>query len=170
MLSIYGKLDNYHITSVGKEDLDYMHKWYNHQQLLNQHESRTLNKDEFYDSFLGYVISNQEFFLKISIEDRTVGMVKGHLNNEEKNELWLTDVIMDKEVIEEEVFKKLIDGIIKILDEELNIDECYVGVFISTEENRKRWNKNGFNHVRTVHNYFSINNVKIDGEIMVRGC
>ncbi|MCM1990708.1 GNAT family N-acetyltransferase [Oceanirhabdus seepicola] len=170
MLSIYGKLGNYHITSVGKEDLEYMHKWYNYQQFLNQHESRILNREEFYDSFLGYVISNQEFFLKISIEDKTVGMVKGHLNNEDKNELWLTDVLMDNEVIKEQDFKELIDGIIKILDDELHIDECYVGVFIATEENNERWNKIGFIHVRTIHNYFTINNEKIDGDIMVKKC
>lgn len=169
MIYMCENMNTYQMSSIMEEDVEGIREWYNKQNILRGRERKVMSGEEFQDCFLGYALSDEEFFVKITMHGKIAGMIKGHITCNQENELWITHVVFDKEY-EGDHGKEWLRWFIENMKARFEIKICFAGVFENTDEVKAVFGRSQFEKFRTVSNYFSVKGEKVDGEILFKIC
>ncbi|MCY6354950.1 GNAT family N-acetyltransferase [Clostridium sp. ZS2-4] len=129
MFDIRLKFENIEILSIEKEDLESIYKWYvKEENFLYKRQQETMNKNQFYERFLEYYLSECEFFLKIIRNKQLIGIIKGRIEFKNPNEVWLGYMILDHSLRGKGLGGKVLKEIIKYFCVECGICNFYAKV------------------------------------------
>lgn len=165
MFDIHLVIDDISITSLEKQDILPVQKWINLQN-HNSLSEKPLASKEFYERFLEYYVSENEFFLKICKEDKLIGVLKGRMEFKTNNEAWLWYFLIDHEYRQQGIGSYIITNIIKYFIEELGVDHIYTGVSEKDISFIKFWKNNNFRLQRVAKNFFNVSGEDLDMLIM----
>lgn len=161
MFDIHLDIGNISISSIEKEDLISIQKWINTQYYYSDNEKPLVLKD-FYERFLEYYVSENEFFLKINKEDKMIGVLKGRMEFKSTNEVWIWYYLLENEYRRKGIGSAIINGIIKYFQEELGIYSFFVLVSEKDINILNFWKKNKFKLLRVSKDFFNIAGEKKD--------
>lgn len=169
MIYICENMKTYQMSSIMEEDIEKVRSWYNLQNILKGEERKVMNNKEFEDCFLGYALSEEEFFIKITYSEDIVGIIKGHITKGQNDELWITNGMIDRGQ-DRIKFKEVLEEFLSLMGEIYGVKICFAGVFEYRGNQCEEFEKNGFEKFRKIKNYFTIDGIKIDGEILFKNC
>lgn len=166
MFDVHIQLEDINISSIEKQDVLDIQKWINYQTCNSTDRDKPLPLTEFYERFLEYYISESEFFLKINLGDKLIGVLKGRIEFKNPNEVWLSYFILDHNLRGRGIGSKIIDNIKNYFLHNFGIDNFYTGVCEKDTRILKFWKKNNFQLFRVSKNYFNNDGQELDMIIM----
>lgn len=161
MFDIQLNMENISISSIEKEDVVPVQHWINNQYNNSENEKPLMFKD-FYERFLEYYVSESEFFLKINMDDKIIGVIKGRIEFKNSSEVWIWYYLLDNEYRRKNIGSQIIRGIIKYFKVELGIFNFYTGVCEKDISILSFWKKNNFKFIRISKDFFNISGKEMD--------
>lgn len=162
MFKINIESNGINIRNIEEEDILYIQKWFNYQQLFYTDKNKPLDLKEFYERYLEYYLSEGEFFLKILKEDTIVGMIKGRVEFKNPNEVWIGCFMIDRNLRNKGFGSKILKGFTNYLWMRHGICIFYSGVIKGDNSALNFWKGNGFTALRVAKDYFSTDGKKED--------
>lgn len=153
MIDISFDFKDYKVSSVEEYGLEELNTWIKE----NNTEDNTcysLDSQMFYRRFLEYYVTENEYFLKIYKDNDLVGVFKGRLELESKNELFIWLFIIKKELRNEGYGSEIVEGVIEYFIRQYNIDTIKVGVIQNNLEGISFWDSKGFKIERIAKDFF----------------
>lgn len=144
MFDIKINSDKIQITSIEKEDLGDIYKWITCQVEQINNNLGFINEAEFYERFVEYYLNECEFFLKLEIHNKLIGILKGRIEFKNPNEVWIGYVFLN------EKYRNLGFGsiILKEIIGYFTMDFGIINFLAKIEEDNFNtldfWNKNKF--------------------------
>jgi len=162
MFDIHLNIDDIVVSSIEREDIVSIQKWINDQNCSVKDNEKPLGLREFYERFLEYYVSESEFFLKISKENKLIGVLKGRIEFKNTNEVWLWYFLLDNQLRSKGIGSKIIKSLKNYFANGLGMNSIYTGVCEQDTRVLRFWNKNGFTLVRVSKGYFNSENKNLD--------
>lgn len=162
MFDINVNVEDIRISSIERQDIVKIQKWINYQNHTYEHEREPLGLKEFYERFLEYYVSENEFFLKITKEDNLIGILKGRIEFKNLNEVWIWYFIIDNKYRRAGYGSRIIKAVESYFWSSFGINNFYTGVCEKDSEALRFWNRNQFKLVRVSKEYFNINGRDLD--------
>lgn len=154
-------IDDIFVSSIEKEDVILVQHWINNQYINSENEKPLVFKD-FYERFLEYYVSENEFFLKIEMNDKLIGVIKGRMEFKNINEVWLWYYLLDKDYRNKGIGSIIIKAMIKYFNVELGIFDFYAGICERDIDIFNFWKKNNFKKLRVSKDFFNISGQDMD--------
>jgi len=169
MFDVHFDIENISVSSIEKEDVLSVQHWINNQYINSEIEKPLMFKD-FYERFLEYYVSENEFFLKFNMNDKLIGVIKGRIEFKNSNEVWLWYYLLDNEHRTQGLGSKIIKSIIKYFNVELGIFDFFAGVCEKDIGIIRFWKKNNFKPIRISKDFFNISGEDMDMIILKFQC
>ncbi|MFL0267777.1 GNAT family N-acetyltransferase [Candidatus Clostridium radicumherbarum] len=154
-------IEDISVSSIEKEDVILVQHWINN-QYINSENEKPLMFNDFYERFLEYYVSENEFFLKIEMEDKLIGVIKGRIEFKNINEVWLWYYLLDKDYRNKGIGSKIIEAMIKYFNVELGIFDFYAVVSERDTDIYNFWKKSSFKKIRVSKDFFNISGEDMD--------
>ncbi|MCX7883858.1 MAG: GNAT family N-acetyltransferase [Caloramator sp.] len=159
MISIEIVNDNYIIRNIKVEDLNDALYCINH----SEENFKTFRKDnrltynDIMERYLESLTNSLEFFCGIFIKEKLIGIIKGRIENNIQNELWMMSIIILKKFR----MRGLGTSILKSI-EEYFFNNYSVNIFCALVEDenisgKHFWDKNNYKMLRTIKGMISNN-------------
>jgi len=146
------------ISSVMMEDIKCIQKWFNEKnQLVYYGNDDYLEISELNEIFVEYYVSESEIFLKISKENKLIGLFKGRLEFKDKNIIWISCFVLEHLYLDNNEENVILDEILKFFLHNYGISEFLIGISVKEKETLNLLKSNGFKLVR-ISNDFLISN------------
>jgi ribosomal protein S18 acetylase RimI-like enzyme len=152
--------DNITMSSILKSDISDIQEWINGQQSRDYDNSTLRGIKDFYNRFLEYYISENEFFLKIKYNNHLIGIIKGRFEFKSINESWITCFLIDETYRSLGIGTKIINQFKEHLSNRYGINVLYAMVVAENKLIEKFWNKNNFAFQRMVKDYYDLDGFK----------
>lgn len=162
MFDINIQFDEVDISSVENEDLIYIQNWFNSERLGCIETKNPLKFDDFYKRFIEYYASECEFFLKIYFKKELIGIIKGRVEFKSTNEVWITDFLLDSEMLNEKVSKNILSKVMFYFRNGYGINNFFTGVMEEDTMAMEFWKCNSFEVIRIAKNFYNISETKKD--------
>lgn len=162
MFDIHIDIDNISISSIEREDIIKIQKWINHQNSNFKDITKPLKLREFYERFLEYYVSENEFFLKINKDNNLIGVLKGRIEFKNPNEVWLWYFLLDNDYRGKGIGSQIIKSVENYFSNNFGIYNFYAGVCEKDTKILKFWNKNNFKLIRVSKDFFNIDGRYMD--------
>lgn len=163
MFDVNINMDDIKICSIQKEDIEYIKNLLSFQNFTNKKDE--VNQDELYQRFLEYYISENEFFLKISSNNKLIGIIKGRIEFKSEGELWIGYFYIDKNVLDEKgnyIQNRIMNVLIKFFIDEYGINDFYTTISDDDEQSLKMWKEYGYKVLRESQSYYEFNGILRD--------
>lgn len=158
MLDVNIKIEDISVSGVEKKDLIYLHKWFERQfEYTENIDKSSLSAAELNERYLEYYLSENEFFLKVTLCDKLIGVLKGRVEFKNPNEMWYIWFILDYKYREKGIGKKIIKTSMNYFYSEYCIDNFYCIETMSNSRAIKFWRDNGFKVLRSSPDFYNIN-------------
>lgn len=158
MLDVDIRIDDINISSIEKNDLIYLHEWFQTQAEYTENiDDNSLSVQELNERYLEYYLSENEFFLKILFENKLIGILKGRLEFKNPNEMWYLWFVLDYKFREKGIGKKIIKLSMNYFYSEYCIDDFYCVEIINNLRTINFWKNNGFKVLRSSPDFYKIN-------------
>jgi len=152
--------DNINISSILTSDILDIQKWFNYQQSRDYGNQMPQGIRDFYNRFLEYYTSENEFFLKIKKDNELLGIVKGRFEFKSINEVWISCFILDDAYRNKGIGSKIINELKKHFLEKYGINILYIMIVDGNKLMEKFWIKSGFDFQRMVKDYYDFDGFK----------
>jgi hypothetical protein len=162
MFDINIQFDEVQISSVENGDLAYMQKWFNSESLGCIKTENPLKFNDFYKRFIEYYASECEFFLKVHLKQKLIGIIKGRVEFKNNNQVWITDFLMDSENTNEKVSSNILNKVMFYFSSSYGINSFFAGVMEENIMLMEFWQCNCFEIQRIAKNFYNINGIKKD--------
>lgn len=164
MFNIRMKVDEFLIENICAEDVEFLHKWINNQNLECDVKLKQGNYSETYESFLESYLSENEFFLKIVKEDKFIGIIKGRIEFVNPSEVWIMHFIIDKNFRRINIGSEIITHLMEFFIEKFGMKDFYTMSNSMNENLISFWKKNQFKILRYESNSINKLNMIILGK------
>lgn len=153
MVNINFNYENYTFESVKESDFKELIEW---MRKNNETDDITycLDSQVFYQRFIEYYVTDNECFIIIKKENNIVGVFKGRLDLEDKEELFIWYFTIDRKFRGKGVGSEIIERIIEYFESRYSISVTKVGI---VEDNRGAlnfWASIRFTFLRSAKNFF----------------
>ena len=174
MLTINLNHDNLFFKDVNKEDLKDVLKLYN-QNEINMYATgidRPMSYEDINQKYLEVLVNSHEFFAGIfteygeKSENKMIGVIKGRIDYDNNEEAWISSILIDSRFQKLGIGTKAVSSILKMLKDTYDIKTVMIGILSGNSIGRAFWNKIGFCYIRTIEQYFKLNNKTEDFIIM----
>jgi len=162
MFDINIQFDEVEISSVENQDLSNVQNWFNRDGLGCIKTQNPLKFNDFYKRFIEYYASECEFFLKIQLKQKLIGIIKGRVEFKNTNEVWITDFLIDSKNIDEAVSKNILHKVISYFCNSYGINNFFTGVMEEDIIAIEFWKCNGFEIHRIAKDFYNISGIKKD--------
>lgn len=163
MLDVNIKIEDIIISSIEQKDLIYLHEWFETQSQHTENiDDNSLSIKELNERYLEYYLSESEFFLKVTFENKLIGILKGRLEFKNPNEMWYWWFLLDHRFREKGIGKKIIKHSMNYFFSEYCIDNFYSVEIINNSRTIKFWKDNGFKVLRSSPDFYNINGKTTD--------
>lgn len=152
MFHIIMKFEDINIASIEKEELGSIYKWYVKERKVQEegYKRYITNKDEFYESFLEYYLSECEFFLKIEKRGILVGTIRGRFEFKNPNMVWIYYISLKPLFRGKGLGTKILNNLLKYFNEEYDISNFYTKIKNDDYGAIRFMKKNKFNDINYV--------------------
>jgi RimJ/RimL family protein N-acetyltransferase len=161
MFDIHLDIGNISISSIEREDIVSIQHWINNQSYFSDNE-KPLMLEDFYERFLEYYVGESEFFLKIKIEDKMMGVLKGRIEFKSYSEVWVGYYLLDSDYRGKGIGSTIINGIIEYFQVELGIFDFFATISEKDINILNFWKRNNFKLLRVSKDFFNIAGRKMD--------
>jgi len=174
MLTINLNDENLFFKDVNKEDLTNVLKLYN-QNEINMYATgidRPMSYEDINQKYLEVLVNSHEFFAGIfsdhdsRADSRMIGVIKGRIDYDNNEEAWISSILIDSHFQNNGIGTKAVSSILKMLKDTYDIKTVMIGILSGNHIGRAFWSKIGFNYMRTIEQYFKLNNKTEDFIIM----
>lgn len=153
MVNINFNYENYTFESVKESDFKELIEW---MRKNNETYDITYSLDSqvFYQRFIEYYVTDNECFIIIKKENNIVGVFKGRLDLEDKEELFIWYFTIDRKFRGKGLGSEIIERIIEYFESRYSISVTKVGI---VEDNRGAlnfWKSIRFTFLRSAKNFF----------------
>lgn len=153
MVNINFNYENYTFESVKESDFKELIEW---MRKNNETDDITYSLDSqvFYQRFIEYYVTDNECFIIIKKENNIVGVFKGRLDLEDKEELFVWYFTIDRKFRGKGLGSEIIERIIEYFESRYSISVTKVGI---VEDNRGAlnfWTSIRFTFLRSAKNFF----------------
>ena len=95
-----------------------------------------------------------------------IGVIKGRIDYDNNEEAWISSILIDSSYQKNGIGTKAVSAILKMLKNTYDIKAVMIGTLSGNSIGREFWNKIGFSYIRTIEQYFKLNNKTEDFIIM----
>ena len=162
MFDINLQFDDVDISSIENQDLSYVQNWFNNERLGCIKTDNPLKFNEFHKRFIEYYASECEFFLKVNLKQKLIGIIKGRVEFKNTNEVWITDFLIDNENRNEKVSSNILNKVMYYFCNSYGINSFSVGIMEEDIMVMEFWRFNCFEIQRIAKNFYNINGIKKD--------
>lgn len=168
MFDIELLIDDIKLSSVEQEDMDIIKVWMQEEMNTNSNNGLWTDISGLDDRFLEYYMSENEFFLKVTKDDKFAGILKGRVEFRNPNDVFIGCFILDSNLRGEGVGSKILLETIKYFERNFGIYDFYTSIVEGSKEAIKFWTKNSFVLHRISKNFFNIEGEERDMLIFKR--
>lgn len=154
MLNVNFVYDNISVNSIEKKDMEKVGMWLSKKNDIN---NKIFNLKEFNDRFLEYYISESEFFLKVEINNKIIGVIKGRIEYKNENQIWFWYFNIEEKSLSSLVLKQTIE----FFKNQFSIDDFYA-IVDEKSELMEFYKDNKFILSRVSKNFFKSENDNLD--------
>lgn len=174
MLTINLNHDNLFFKDLHKEDLKDVLQLYN-QNEVNIYATgidRPMSFEDINQKYLEVLVNSHEFFAGIFTQNsdcesnKMIGVIKGRIDYDNNEEAWISSILIDSGFQKNGIGTKAVSTILKMLKDTYDIKTVMIGILSGNKVGRAFWKKIGFNYIRTIEQYFKLNNKTEDFIIM----
>lgn len=186
MLTLKFSKDNLIFKDVAKENLGQILNLYN-QNERNVYATgidRLMSIEDIQEKYLEVLVSSYEFFTGIFLKDaagpekdgteslqvekdcKLIGVVKGRIDYENSEEAWISSILIDNCYQHQGIGTKSVNAIVSHLNQAYDIKRLYIGIISGNSIGRCFWQNLGFNYLRTIEQYMTLNHHAEDFIIM----
>lgn len=153
MVEVYFGFENIHVSNVNEIDLREIMNWLDQRRFSMVMRGFCTSYEELYDRYLESLLSECEFFLKVKIDRKLCGIIKGttEFKNPNKTKFYLMS--FDDSLISEEKKKILLERLMHYFYDEYGISSYYSYVLQDDSNTLKFWKNNDF-QVEDLHKDF----------------
>ena len=169
MFDISLNFDNITICSIERKDISTVKEWLELQKYDGNSNEKYLNVDEFSERFLESFVCESEFLVKVTIENKLIGIIKGRVEFRHKNEVWIWCYVIDNGINNNELGSVIVDNLTSYFIKEFGIYNFYTVIAEDNNDVIKFWGDQGFKLLRVAENYFENNGEKADMLILKKG-
>lgn len=155
MFDINIDIDEINVSSIEKQDIVPVQQWINFQNSNSRDKEEQFGLKEFYQRFLEYYVSEGEFFLKIQIDGKLIGVLKGRIEFKNPSEVWFWYFLLDNDCRGKGLGSRIVSSVQNYFYLGFGIYDFYTGVCGQDTEVLRFWSNNGFNLVRVSKGFFS---------------
>ncbi|EJO5346449.1 GNAT family N-acetyltransferase [Clostridium botulinum] len=145
MLDVNLKYKDIEISNIEKdniEDVFYIMK-------SNKNEANIVfnpltNGKDIEDAFMEYYLSECEFFIKITYKSCLIGVVKGHAEFKNPNEIWISYFLKNRYTLENKEWHYIIHKLEVYFFKQYGIDDFYIVIDNNNLDLINIFKKNGF--------------------------
>jgi len=154
MLEISFNFDGIEVTNILQEDLAAIIK----RSESDKHFELTRLNERFLESYL----SECEYFLKISMDDSLIGLIKGRVEFKKPHEAWIWFYYIDEEKNRNGLDISLAWNLMEYLNDEYGVIDFYIRVTVEDHMAIEFWKKLGFKPQRAVKDFYYIDGQSMD--------
>lgn len=153
MVNINFNYENYTFESVKESDFKELIEW---MRKNNETDDITYSLDSqvFYQRFIEYYVTDNECFIIIKKENNIVGVFKGRLDLEDKEELFIWYFTIDRKFRGKGVGSEIIERIIEYFESRYSISVTKVGIVENNIGALNFWTRIRFTFLRSTKNFF----------------
>ncbi|OGO76972.1 MAG: hypothetical protein A2Y23_03515 [Clostridiales bacterium GWB2_37_7] len=174
MLTINLNNENLFFKDVNKDDLQEVLKLYNQNEtnIYATGIGRPMSYEDINQKYLEVLVNSHEFFAGIficnsdGVESKMIGVIKGRIDYDNNEEAWISSILIDSSYQKNGIGTKAVSAILKMLKNTYDIKAVMIGTLSGNSIGREFWNKIGFSYIRTIEQYFKLNNKTEDFIIM----
>lgn len=154
MLDIAFDYDEYKFKNVKECDINIICKWMKENN--NEDNMCMLDEQLLYRRFLEYYLTEDEFFVEVLKDDKLDGIIKGSINGENKNDLFLWFFVIEKENRNRGEGTRIINIFSEYMCENYSLNNIKAGVCSDNIKALNFWGSMGFKISRTTEKFFQI--------------
>lgn len=172
MLTINLQLDNLIIKDIAKENLTDVLNLYNQnkQNIYATGIDRRMSSTDINEKYLEVLVNSHEFFTGIFRKSdaglQMVGVVKGRIDYENSDEVWISSVLIDNCCQRLGIGTNVVTALIDIFNKCYDVNKFYIGIIAGNEVGKHFWQKLGFAYFRTIEQYIELKSLAVDLIIM----
>ncbi|PJI07137.1 MULTISPECIES: GNAT family N-acetyltransferase [Clostridium] len=125
-----------------------------------------LNGNGFDEVFLGYYMSEYEFFTKILKNEEFIGVFRGRIEFKSRNIVWISYFFIDERYSTSKESQNILMNILKYFYNNFGICDFITGITKSEKNMIKMWQNNDFKMIRVNKEFYSDKEYKEDLIIM----
>lgn len=163
MFDVKINFDDIAITSVEKEDIKFIDEWINSQKnYIEKPGQYSFGYDELYERFIEYYVNECEMFLKIDIDGKLSGILKGRIEFKTPSEVMIWCFLIDNSLRNRGTGSRIINEVISYINKMYGIQYFFTGVMEEEKRNMKFWKDNGFKVIRIAKNFYKMDGIQKD--------
>lgn len=189
MLTLKFSKDNLIFKDVVKENLEQILNLYNQNErnIYATGIDRLMSIEDIQEKYLEVLVSSYEFFTGIFLKDsaetenvekdgteavqsekgcKLIGVVKGRIDYENSEEAWISSVLIDNCYQHQGIGTKTVNAIVSHLNQAYDVKRLCIGIISGNSIGRCFWQNLGFNYLRTIEQYMTLNQHAEDFIIM----
>jgi len=145
MFNINFKTTEFEIKNIEKEDINEIYNWFKIETTyLDVNKYEELGENDFKDRFMEYYLSECEFFIKVTIKDELIGIIKGRIEFVNPNNVWFGYILISEKYRNKGVGVKLLNSIINYFDTGFGIINFSAKLKETDMKSLDFWKKSGF--------------------------
>jgi len=150
-----GKL---YLKDMAYEDLPYLIRWYNNTDDFKYATgvAHPITLEYLVRSYEKTVACMHEFFAGIYLKNNCnmIGILRGNLKNENKNLVWISQFLIDKEYQRKGYGSQAIEGVLDYFSIKAGASDAFVAVAEGNATGKCFWEKIGFQEIRKHKGHF----------------
>ncbi len=175
MLTLKFTKDCLMFKDIAKDDLEQILNLYNQNEknIYATGIDRLMSLEDIHEKYLEVLVSSYEFFTGIFLHNdgsadssKLIGVVKGRIDYENSEEAWISSVLIDNRYQHQGIGTKSVNAIVNHLNHAYDIKKFFIGIISGNSIGRCFWQNMGFNYLRTIEQYMTLNHHAEDFIIM----
>ena len=162
MLALNLEIDDFFFRDIKKDELNKVLELYNDvdESIFATGIDRQLSIEEMGEKYLEVLINSYEFFIGIFSKgnEELIGVIKGHIDYDNSEEAWISSFLIKKDFRNTGIGNKSINAFISFMNKTYDVKKVLAGVISKNKRGMEFWINAGFQHIRVIKEYISLNN------------
>lgn len=119
---------------------------------------KTITIDLLTKKYAEVAICSEEFFTGVFLkkEEKMIGILKGRLDHENKNVVWISSIVIDTNYQNKGYGKSVIELLLSHFKRNNGIENAYLSVIEENIQGRGFWTSQNFQEVRRIENHIKL--------------
>ncbi|MCR4944552.1 MAG: GNAT family N-acetyltransferase [Clostridium sp.] len=165
MIDVEFDFDEYEFRNVQKCDVNILYEWMKKNN--NKYDVISLDKQLLYRRYLEYYFAEDEFFIKVLKGGKIDGIIKGNINGENKNDLFLWYFLVDEDNRNKGEGRKIIDTFSNYMCKKYQLKNIKAGVSSENSDALSFWESLGFEEFRISEKFFQISDTDFENLVIM---
>jgi ribosomal protein S18 acetylase RimI-like enzyme len=160
MLSLNIQNDIVYFKDIKPEHLPKILDWYNKVDDFKFATGidKAITLDALIRKYAEVAICSEEFFAGIFLkeEEKMIGIIKGRLDHENKNSVWISSIVIDPAYQNKGYGKSAVNLLLRKLEQSCKIESAFLSVIEENTQGRRFWASQNFKEMRRIENHIKL--------------